>query len=126
MAAGNAINLRVDGVDYPRVRLVTSREAGCVAIGDTHVFKIWKKHAKQQGPQDALEAYKYVKNLTDIEVEMVKINPEEPLLGNLQVDQATLNDVIPPKKKGFALNQDIICLKMEKIPQTSFTRSFQL
>lgn len=37
-----AINLQLAGENYPGIRLVASKEAGCVAIGDNNVFKIWK------------------------------------------------------------------------------------
>ena len=62
----------------------------------------------------ALDAYLYVKNLK-VEVEMVKINPEKILDGNLQVDQAVLDSIL--KNKDFKFNTNIRCLKMEKISE---------
>ena len=41
-----AINLQLAGENYPGIRLVSSKEAGCVAIGDNNVFKIWKKDSE--------------------------------------------------------------------------------
>ena len=41
-----AINLQLAGENYPGIRLVASKEAGCVAIGDSNVFKIWKKDSE--------------------------------------------------------------------------------
>ena len=41
-----AINLQLAGENYPGIRLVASKEAGCVAIGDNNVFKIWKKDSE--------------------------------------------------------------------------------
>ena len=41
-----AINLQLPGENYPGIRLVSSKEAGCVAIGDNNVFKIWKKDSE--------------------------------------------------------------------------------
>ena len=64
-----------------------------------------------KGPQMALDAYLYVKNLK-VEVEMVKINPEKVLDGNLQVDKAVLDSIL--KNKDFQFNTNIKCLKMEK------------
>ena len=61
-----------------------------------------------------MDAYLYVKNLT-VEVDMVKINPEKVLDGNLQVDQAVLDSIL--KEKGFQFNTNIRCLKMEKISE---------
>ena len=41
-----AINLQLAGENYPGIRLVASKEAGCVAIGANNVFKIWKKDSE--------------------------------------------------------------------------------
>ena len=112
-----AIDLQLAGVIYLGIKLVASKEAGCVAIGDTNVFIIWRRNSN--GPQNALNAYLNVKNLPEIGVEMAKINPERVLIGTLQVDQATLDSVL--NGKGFNLTTDIGCLKMEKIAEgTSF------
>ena len=125
MATGTG-NLQVEGFTDLKIRLVTSREAGCVAIGDNNVFKIWRRNSP--GPQNALDAYLHVKDLTTccvatqgIDVEMVRINPERVVNGTLQVDQATLDSVL--NGKGFDLTTNIGCLKMEKISEGT---SFQL
>ena len=47
------------------------------------LLKIWKRNSP--GPQNALDAYLHVKNLTTqgIDVEMVRINPERVVNGTL-------------------------------------------
>ena len=107
-------HLKLDnGENYPKITLVKSREAGCVAIGETHVFKIWKNTS--DGAQKALDDYLHVKKF---DVSMAKINPERVLVGTLVVDQATLDSLL--KGKGFSLETRIGCLKMENITEGKF------
>ena len=49
-----AINLQLAGENYPGIRLVSSKEAGCVAIGDNNVFKIWKKDSEGKATETSI------------------------------------------------------------------------